>query len=176
MADPNKGGQHHPDGYITFHNPLFIAAINANYASTPISVSGAMIPAIQNTVNKIVAAGLNPATVQWGLYQQVIMPQASWPGTTYQEWVSAVGKARTSLGNQQNNQVLNGVTPPTKVALLDLAVQTCFTAHPPIQIIIAVTQQPQASATAAAHDIGIVFGPVNGVETLSLTMICPYGS
>jgi hypothetical protein len=179
-------GQVNIFGLAVYANPLFLAAMNRNYSSQIVPSTAAELPThkaasityIQRSVNRIIAAGLNPSSVQWGQYQTAVLPQDQWPADTYRHWVKSTTDARTSLGNQF---AWDGIISSTKVAVLDAAVQKCFSSTPPIPIIIDVKGKSASDSTRADHDIYLEWkndpsGNPPEILTLYLTMVCPFNS
>jgi len=164
---------------LAYENANFIKKLNTVYSSAPIS-PGALhsnaspaISHIQDSVNRMIAAGIDPSSVQWGYYQMVVLPPP-WPNNLHIAWAKSRDKARASLDKQV---AWDGFIQTTKTVLLDNSVQRCFTSTPPIPIVIAVQHKDPSDPDPTNHDIQIVWKTDgDGNPYLSLTMVCPHGA
>ena len=136
---------------------------------------------MRKTVERLKASpDIDLETLQYGQYQPILVPRDRWPHKGGQAWLREMGQVRIHLGEQLNNELLDGAVPLTRCGLMDASLRKCFNSDPPICIRIDVWEHKKDDPKADTHEVSLVWEYANGHDKpptlLKFSMICPFRS
>jgi hypothetical protein len=146
---------------VEYNQPTFTGPQNQQYNT---------VAAMQASIAKLKAAGVDLTTMEYGDYQRHLR-FGQWSPTQQARWQPTLDKMREHLSAQPNADSVPGVggaAPTNKWDLLHATIRKCFS-DPPTPFEVRVVPQPVGVTTHT-----ITYGWTDQNKFLTLTIACPF--